>query len=728
MDTSSDGPAASAAAGQGGGGSSSRDLLQQIHSVALQLACDAGRADHVIALQTDSTTQAGVSLADSLAAIRNALTDAHSALTKKLARVGGKGFRWCCNVNYSGVGGAVTSNKTVTKPHRSMAVPGRDEGKRRCVAIEAADAAAAGGEAMDVGGAAAATQQQSTEPTKEYGDPCLSGLPMDVFAYMGSFVTTKTAIRLSKVDKEIRTMATDETSGMFRNFSVTLDEEDSYRRMRDVNQQMRRMVKTASVRASDAMPRFVLSKCVEACTTTLEKLTLDIADYPQELRASTRDVVVFPKVTCLHIHNGSTIEHIRRRRWVFPALTTLRLSVRFFEFDSVLVPSFESILTTSPMIERLEGDRIEVDDGQWAFFTAALGRCPNLITITGLKIDIPSHFGCLNQLKAALSKQWSSTPEKMDLRKKLGFVVVNASIGGDYGQQGAPDLEAFRRWAATVNCKLDWRPAGRPLLVECSSGAATALPAPDGLYGQIATRLAANATNVKLGLGNTPLHKSWRDELIFTKAKTLIVDFKATASASPVAHIIPEWLAERKGERSGPFPAVEADSLSLADMRAARSKHTPFLGGLRSLKSVTFSSLSSLTVAYEFLCHLSVDQLDKVEIEEGEDPLVCDRPADIPAIRGVGCPHIYRLVCGGLSSKAGVTDSIKLALVLRPAHVELEAWLDENELEGESEDDRLDDLHSFADECAEQAAPHYTVKERECNEYSASLTLKLAAK
>ncbi|CEM38966.1 unnamed protein product [Vitrella brassicaformis CCMP3155] len=459
-----------------------------MRSVASRFVSDLDGAERMISLQTDSDTQDGVSIADSLAAIRNTLIDAHSALTKNLARIGGKAFRWDGNAYDSeAAGGAVTSNKTTTDHTDPW----------RCLLAV-------------------------TRASPGYGDPCLSGLPKEVFNHIGSFVTTKTSARLAKVNRDILTTATDETWGLFRHFTVMEDEQDSYSKIRDVKTEMQHMgkVKSASVRASDVGSLVVLSKCL-SFRTTLEELTLDVAAH------------------------FASMSHIRRHRWSFPALNTLRVSEDVFDvgFHRGLASqaAFESLLNGSPGIEHLEGDhRIELDDDHWADFLAALGRCPNLNTITGLVIPIHRNnvTGRLNQLKAALNRHWG-TPEKKEVPKKLGFVVENATIDG---------ATASREH---VKCRLDWWPARRPLLIDCSTMAATAPPAPGGLYGEIATRLAANATEIKLMLGGTALHESWRDKLIFSNARTLTIDIKAGASVSEVVDSIPEWLTEREGEGQG---------------------------------------------------------------------------------------------------------------------------------------------------------------------------------
>jgi len=300
-----DSPAASAGEQGGGQGAdhgcgSSRELLQQIQSVASQIASDAERADHIIALQSDNATQP-----DSLAAVRNTLSDTDSALTKGLARIGGKGFRWHSNVNDSRPGGAVVG--TATKPQKSTAVSAGDEGesKRRPVDVEPAAAAAAAGGSVDVCGPAERTKKPMKKP-KKYGRPCLSGLPEDVFSNMGSFVTTKTAARLAKVNKDIHTMATDETFGVFRHFTMTCDEGESYSKIRDVNKDTKHLGKTQVAHVPWIPP--VVPKLLGANKDSIRKITLD---FMYGSRTSDAEPIVFSSVTDLDVRWAGGLKLIR---------------------------------------------------------------------------------------------------------------------------------------------------------------------------------------------------------------------------------------------------------------------------------------------------------------------------------------------------------------------------------------------------------------------------------
>jgi len=269
------------------------------------------------------------------------------------------------------------------------------------------------------------------------------------------------------------------------------------------------------------------------------------------------------------------------------------------------------LLRQSPKIERLEADwLIEFDNDQWAKFLDALAKCPFLTTVTGIGIGID--FGCLTQLKDTLNRHWSQ-PEKKEVPKKLDF-VVDASIGVDYGQQVAFTIEAFRRWADDVKCQLDWRPSCESLTIDCSNSDAIAPPAP-GLYGEITRQLVADATGIVLKLGGTALHDSWRDKLIFHKARRISIFADEDARTSALIDSIPTWLTERNGATSRCFPAVEhltvsSFSLSLADVRAASSKLSPLLCGLTTLKRVELYGVSSFAAAHELLSFLTVDKLD----------------------------------------------------------------------------------------------------------------------
>jgi len=373
------------------------------------------------------------------------------------------------------------------------------------------------------------------------------------------------------------------------------------------------------------------------------------------------------------------------------------------------------LLRQSPKIERLEADwLIEFDNDQWAKFLDALAKCPFLTTVTGIGIGID--FGCLTQLKDTLNRHWSQ-PEKKEVPKKLDF-VVDASIGVDYGQQVAFTIEAFRRWADDVKCQLDWRPSCESLTIDCSNSDAIAPPAP-GLYGEITRQLVADATGIVLKLGGTALHDSWRDKLIFHKARRISIFADEDARTSALIDSIPTWLTERNGATSRCFPAVEqltvrSSSLFLAELRAASSKLRPFLGRLTTLKRVDLDGVSSFAAASEPLSYFAVGELDEVECCEPIGCVVCERPADASGTLGDRCPRIHRLTSSHLRSKAGVAEFIKLALAVRPVSVELVAVLDESELEGKRKATKLADLRSFADECAMRVTPHYTVEKSEC--------------
>ncbi|CEM01656.1 unnamed protein product [Vitrella brassicaformis CCMP3155] len=506
---------------------------------------------------------------------------------------------------------------------------------------------------------------------------------------------------------------------------MTPDEEDSYRKLKKVQHVLglfgkfvdisvaddacivkKGMMQTAFVDAREVPP--VLSELLEANKDSLKKITLDI-NYCS--RTSAAGPIVFSSATHLHIRGLAGRAYISDLGWRFPALTTLQVG----HIISVDADSLVRLLDKSPKIERL-GFRVRFEQ---------LGRI-------------------ISQLKDTLSQHWSKA-DKRQVPKKLGIVVEDiSSIGVRYGRgKGAAVVAGVSEWAADVNCQIEcWPVCLGKLTIYCSTTAATAPPAPDGLYGQIATWLAANATHVRVKFGGTPLDESWRHKLIFHKAKKLTFNIKPGASASEVVDSIPTWLTERQGEgqqsTSRHFPAVEhmtvfPASLSLADVHAARSKLSPLLGGLTTLKRVDITDVSSFAAAHELLCCLSVDQLDEVTVGgQWDGPVVCEWPEDAPdTLSGSGrCPLIHHLTSGsfGLSSKAGVREFIKLALALRPVSVRLVADLNDSELTGDSCTSRLAGLRSFMEDCLRQVAAHYTFDsaDTKCEWYR--LTLKLRAK
>ncbi|CEL98560.1 unnamed protein product [Vitrella brassicaformis CCMP3155] len=701
------------------GGGSSRDVVQMMKSVASQIASDLERAEDIIATHTDNDTQdGGGSLSGRLSAYLRTLSDFQSALRKDMAQTTDHDTK--------------RNDHTDADTQHSKEVAVGEDGKRG--RVDALADASSGDGSVDVCGSAAATQQQGVPLEKDHGRPCLPGLPAAVVGRLGYFLTTIDNVRsLSRVNREIHEKATDKTYGVFRSFTVTRGEEPTYQKIKTL-QNLKDEARTHTRAAETTLGLFgkfadvsvvddaclvkkmphmagriqvahveagcvpsVASELLEASRDTLKKMTLDVEEKDR-LRTSNAEPIVFSKVTDLDLLGHAGLDHISARCWTFPAVTTLRVG----RISGEMATSLVRLLRTSPKMERLESsDGITFDDARWSDFLDALVGCPHLTTIAGIGIKM-GHFVRLCQLKNALDQNWSK-PDKKQAPKKLGFVMLDdiPSIGVadmeafrrwmDYGQrQGAADMAGITKWAADVHCQIEW-PRVSLLTIDCSSDA-TALPAPGGPYGDIATPLAAKATEVSLKLGGTALHESWRGKLIFHNTKKLTINIKRGASASAVNDSIPEWLTEREGATSRHFPAVEQLtvhdlSLSLADVRATSSKLSPLLGELTTLKSVTFSDLSSFAAARELLCYLPVDQLDVVDIAGCVGDVVSEWPADAPATQGVRRPLIHRLTSSRLASKKGVREFIKVALAVRSASVELKAWLRESELGGGSPPD-----------------------------------------
>mmetsp|Transcript_29823 Transcript_29823/g.86485 ORF Transcript_29823/g.86485 Transcript_29823/m.86485 type:complete len:353 (-) Transcript_29823:1256-2314(-) len=323
----------------------------------------------------------------------------------------------------------------------------------------------------------------------------------------------------------------------------------------------------------------------------------------------------------------------------------------------------------------------------------------------------------LNDLKQALNPLWSK-PENKDVPKKLGFVVRDATIGVDFGQ-GAVDGEAMSKWAAEVNCELEWRPEDvtsefeESLLIDCSSEAANAPHAPGGFYADSARQLARKAPSVEVKLGGTALHSSWRDTLVFPRASTLSIDFEEGASGSAVVESIPEWLIDREGEgqtaASRSFPHVELlkvhfSTLSLSDLPSAPSKLSRFIGGLTGVKRVRFYFLPSLAVGCELLSYLSGRQLAKVDFVR---PLEMDLwPRIVRPVWALRAPPIEHLTSPRLGSTTAVMAFLQLVSTLRPAKVDLSATLPAGELGG--------GLRLFAWSCFERVQTSYNMARAEC--------------
>ncbi|CEM10960.1 unnamed protein product [Vitrella brassicaformis CCMP3155] len=757
MDTSSDGGPAASRGKEGGGVNgdkdSLRDVIDQIHSVTSRMAAKTEAADLQIS-DADSNTEACVSLAARLSGLLETLTDADSTLSNELAQIppntqnkerkdgDGRLVRWLYNI-HDEASKAVYLSKAVSA--------GDGKGSQVGASPAAAAAASSGGASVGVFGAtAAAATHQHTGSSQDHGRPCLPGLPAAVMGTMGSFLTTIDNItRLTRVNKETHQKATDSTYGVFRHFAVTKDEEGKYNnipKLRGVKHLGK--IRTAHVEASRVVP--CVAELLESSSAGLEQLHVadgekvrwqdDTAPRPPG------DPVPFPSLTQLDIQSQKWLKHISQRRWALPALTSLKVdSPSRFDGSS---GSFTRLVERSPKIERLEAGFIHFGDDDWPNFLVALGGCPHLTHITGLGIP-GNQLDRIKELKEALNKHWAKQ-ERKGVRKKLGFVVSSTMIHADC-RQGAADLQGISEWAAEVSCELEWRPFGDSLTVDCSSDTEEASCAPDGLYGEIAKQLASKATEVRLALGGTTLHESWRDKLIFPRASSLGIEIKESSSGSSVVDSIPEWLTEREGEGEGAtsrhFPAVEQlvvsfGELSFSDLPSAPSKLSRLVGGLAGLERVFFSDLSSASVACELLSYLSVPRLSEVEIAE---PLSHEWPASVPAEWSFRSPPIERLVTAPLevdpdqwSSKEGVHLFLQLVSTLRPSRVDLTAILHDDELEGEGEGEQGDDAsrllqaaRAFAWECNDRVQALYTMTGGSCEQVDVEqyrLTMQLAAK
>ncbi|CEM10914.1 unnamed protein product [Vitrella brassicaformis CCMP3155] len=718
MDSSSDGGPAASRGKEGGGlygdKDSLRDVIDQIHSVTSRMAAKTEAADLQIS-DAESNTEACVSLAARLSGVLETLTDADSTLSNELAQIppdaqnkertdgDGRLVRWLYNIH----------DEASKAAYLSKAVSAGDgKGSQVGASPAAAAAASSGGGSVGNSGAtaaaaaAAATRQQTGSP-QDYGRPCLPGLPEGVVGHMGAFFTTRTATRLTRVNKETRQKATDSTYGVFRQFAMTRDETSSYekiRKLRDVKHLVN--IRAAHVDASDVVP--CVAELLEKSAETLEEL--HVSPVPSDpifglpVARAPGDATRFPKLTQANIQSEKWLWHISNRRWALPALRSLHAPHVF--------SNFASLLSTSTKMERLEAEYIMCE----ADFTAAVANWPNLTTITGIEIQMPDKFrhdlkdlGRINDLKDALNQHWGK-PESKVVPRKLCFVVSDPMIDDEYGQ-GEDDLRGIAEWAAEVHCELEWRPRSG-LTVDC--GETWGAPrAPTGLYGEIAKQLASEATEVDLLLGGIPLHRSWRDKLIFTHAKYIDICDTET-SASDVVASIPEWLTEREGEgqtaASRHFPALEHIHLRLYDvvlseLPSAPSKLSRFIAGLRAVRKVTLATVRSFAVGCELLSYLPLPSLEEVSFRPpGHDHPIdsSDWPEDVPAEWSLRCPHIEHMTCP----------------------------VEDDEWQGQDQAARLTDLRSLVLECFEHLKALYTMAEGCCwvQHEGNYLSMKLVAK
>jgi len=662
-------------------------------------------AGRLSALQT-TVSDAQTSLNDAAAQL-STLSPPHTDADTHRFDGDGKLFRCIHRASRS-----VSSNETAKAAQQTRAVSTGD-GKRARVttgppaaAAAAAAGAAAGGGSAGVAGAVAEEVEKKTTTIAKYGRPCLPGLPEAVMGYMGSFVTTKTAIRLSKVNKETHQKATDETFGVFRFFSVDTHESHAYAKIKKL-QDVKRLGKIHTARVDLHAPSVLpcVAQCLEASRATLTELRCFYVsssfNSPTPAAPGAPGMCIdFPKLTHIEALSVEWLKYFSTRRWRFPALTTLEIGHEGHQAPNSVV----QLLKASPNIRHLSLSRANLhEDSTWAGFIAALKNCPHITTITGLELEIDS-TDRVSQLMDALS-HWKK-PENKDVRKQLVLCSRDPLINWEYGQEG-PAPADINKWAAEVGCDICW--SAYSVTVDCSFTPETAHPAPDNVIGQVTKELAEGAQVVEVNLGGTPLHESWRDKLVFPNAESL----RIRAEQPAVLDSIPGWLVDDEGAVSRRFPAVESldvslDSPTFADMPAAPSKLSVLFGGLTSVRELSFRSLHSLAVACEVLSYLSVKQLERVSFDEQAEMESTEWPAAVPEQWALSCPHIDSLWVGRLASKVAVRSFIKLILTLRPAQAKLYACLPSDELEGP---DGLTAIRAFAWECYEQVQAHYSMKE-----------------
>ncbi|CEM31675.1 unnamed protein product [Vitrella brassicaformis CCMP3155] len=164
MDSSHDAPAPSRSERGDLSDDSLRDVIDQIQSIACEMAPLARRARELIQRNQHDNIQAGrrlfgllANLADAHSALSNELTQTPTNHSKRRMDVDGEAGKW-------GAGGAVGPNETDNNAQQGRAVPADDGGakKRRCVDIgPAADGGGhSGGGPVGAGGAGAESQQQ----------------------------------------------------------------------------------------------------------------------------------------------------------------------------------------------------------------------------------------------------------------------------------------------------------------------------------------------------------------------------------------------------------------------------------------------------------------------------------------------------------------------------------------------------------------------------------------
>ncbi|CEM01698.1 unnamed protein product [Vitrella brassicaformis CCMP3155] len=209
------------------------------------------------------------------------------------------------------------------------------------------------GGSVDVCGGAAATRRPMKTP-KRYGRPSLlvcqrtssatwppSSLPRRLFVWPRS-----TRIPARRPPHQ--------TLGMSRHFTMTSDEEETYRKVKGVRK-MQHMGKIQTAHIESSCVPACVSRCLEASRLTLTRLTVIAPDRPRSAPPAPIDMrrpalpTHFPHIAHMTIQSVACLSHIRYCRWSFPYMRALQVG----SIDESAYPKTE-LLDAMPIIERLE--------------------------------------------------------------------------------------------------------------------------------------------------------------------------------------------------------------------------------------------------------------------------------------------------------------------------------------------------------------------------------------
>ncbi|CEM21475.1 unnamed protein product [Vitrella brassicaformis CCMP3155] len=550
---------------------------------------------------------------------------------------------------------------------------------------------------------------------------CLEGLEGPLVGRLGSLISTREAAPLSGVSKELYGKVNDGTYGIWR-WLVIRDGENIWQDLgamkyssKDIKAESRkrkaeylkarlRKIKVCHVSTSHGDAVTFIAECLEASKGTLTHMTLVGPDQTFSVCRSRPDPVVFERLTSISVSSPTWMLLMWTYKWELPKVTVLSLGP-VSRHTSVSTVSLSHILQTCPLLQELRAKELVLyDTDYWKNVCLnGLSKCPQLRVITGLCVKF-FDFAPLRYLIEALDPHWSrhdmkGVPKKIQIRYCM-------QIGTDFGKEvltrskgpNPISMPDFIAWAGRLGCHIDWTPwfmedTLYDVSLECSNKVPTAPPAVRGPIADVVRTLTNKSHAVQLSIGGTALDVSWKDKLVFPRAKNLrMYQFGESIPVAEAIKSIPDWLIETEEDGSNAhMPAMETFFGTIgfifshqtshrpsADLPAAPNKLSQLIGGFRRLRAVLLVS-SSLNTILDFVSYMKAPHVDEVECELAAH--VTELPETLPTDKVFPSVQRFGLRSFRAISRSCALSCARLIAAIAAAEATFEVWIEQNEFQ-----------------------------------------------